>query len=60
VASRSHPDTRTEHAIVGEIYDDDPPRAAHAGASRASPPLESTREELIDVVWHLRYDDEYT
>ena len=51
---------RTEHAIVGEVYDDGarPDRAdgriaciAHHWNRRA--------EELIDVVWHLRYDDEY-
>jgi ketosteroid isomerase-like protein len=51
---------RTEHAIVGEVFD-------------AGPQLDSARgriacvahhwsrhgDQLTDVVWHLRYDDEY-
>lgn len=53
---------RTEHAIVGEVYESSPPgdetRArgriaciAHHWSERA--------DELVDVIWHLRYDDEY-
>lgn len=53
---------RTEHAIVGEVYEVAPPGAArgrvaciaHHWSRRAGNP-----EELIDVVWHLRYDDDY-
>lgn len=52
---------RTEHAIVGEVYD----------AARRSPGAATGRvtciahhwnrrdDEFVDVVWHLRYDDEY-
>lgn len=58
---------RTEHAIVGEVYDE----GSRSGSARgritciahhwnerpakdgASPP------DIVDVVWHLRYDDEY-
>jgi hypothetical protein len=55
--------TRTEHAIVGEVYG----AAAHPGTaggrvtciahhwSRRGGDL----EEIIDTVWHLRYDDGY-
>lgn len=51
---------RTEHAIVGEVYaaQSDPDYAlgritciAHHWSRRDG--------EAIDVVWHLRYDDEY-
>lgn len=53
--------TRTEHAIVGEVYDPGPPLSdtlrgrvacvAHHWTQRA--------DDVLDVVWHLRYDDEY-
>ena len=51
---------RTEHAIVGEVYDDGPRAGvardriaciAHHWSQRA--------DQLTDVAWHLRYDDEY-
>jgi hypothetical protein len=54
---------RTQHAIVGEVYDDGPRAAsargrvacvAHHWTQRAS-----DADELVDVAWHLRYDDEY-
>ena len=52
--------TRTEHAIVGEIYDDDPPRGVARGRIACIAHHWTPRaEELTDVVWHLRYDDEY-
>ncbi len=52
--------TRTEHAIVGEVYDDDPLRGGARGRIACIAHHWSQRaEELIDVVWHLRYDDEY-
>ncbi|CAM4450382.1 hypothetical protein MB901379_02450 [Mycobacterium basiliense] len=67
VAAVAHT-VRTEHAIVGEVYDepfdhdyDDGVRSdlacgritciAHHWTQRSA--------ELVDVVWHLRYDDEY-
>jgi hypothetical protein len=54
---------RTQHAIVGEVYDEGSRPAsargriacvAHHWTQRAS-----DAAEMVDVVWHLRYDDEY-
>lgn len=56
---------RTEHAIVGEVYDEgaEPDLArgritgvAHHWSQRAA---DGGGTEIVDVVWHLRYDDEY-
>ncbi len=56
---------RTEHAIVGEVYDGDrrPDVArgritgiAHHWSHRSG---EQGGTEIVDFVWHLRYDDEY-
>jgi hypothetical protein len=51
---------RTEHAIVGEVYD------AAARPGRATGRIacvahhwDQRGNEVVDVVWHLRYDDEY-
>lgn len=51
---------RTEHAIVGEVYDE----AGRAGTARGRVACiahhwDRRGDELVDVVWHLRYDDEY-
>ncbi|WP_204080445.1 nuclear transport factor 2 family protein [Mycobacterium riyadhense] len=55
---------RTEHAIVGEVYDEGtrPGIArgritciAHHWTARSN----QGSDEIVDVVWHLRYDDEY-
>jgi hypothetical protein len=51
---------RTEHAIVGEVYDRDPGRGGARGRIACIAHHWSRRaEDLVDVVWHLRYDDEY-
>jgi hypothetical protein len=52
--------TRTEHAIVGEVYDG----GARAGAARGriaciAHHWSQRGDEVVDLVWHLRYDDEY-
>lgn len=52
--------TRTEHAIVGEVYD----AAARPGAARGRVACVAHHwsqrgDEITDVVWHLRYDDRY-
>lgn len=52
--------TRTEHAIVGEVYDE----AARPGAARGRVACIAHHwsrrgDEVIDAVWHLRYDDDY-
>jgi hypothetical protein len=51
---------RTEHAIVGEVYDEGP-RPGCAGGRIACVAHHWNRrdKELSDLVWHLRYDDEY-
>lgn len=51
---------RTEHAIIGEVYD----QAARPGTARGRVACiahhwDQRGDELVDVVWHLRYDDEY-
>lgn len=52
--------TRTEHAIVGEVY------AAGEGADYALGRITCIAhhwtvagDQITDLVWHLRYDDEY-
>jgi len=53
--------TRTEHAIVGEVY------AARDGDSNyalgritcIAHHWTADRDQITDLVWHLRYDDEY-
>lgn len=52
--------TRTEHAIVGEVYDE----AARPGTARGriacvAHHWDQRDDGTVDVVWHLRYDDEY-
>jgi hypothetical protein len=51
---------RTEHAIVGEIYDADP-RSDMARGRIACVAHHWTQqgEQVSDLIWHLRYDDEY-
>jgi hypothetical protein len=51
---------RTEHAIVGEVYD----AAARAGTARGRVACIAHHwsrrgDEVVDAVWHLRYDDDY-
>lgn len=51
---------RTEHAVIGEVYD----RAARPGhavgrIAGIAHHWDRRGDELLDVVWHLRYDDEY-
>lgn len=51
---------RTEHAIVGEVYGQGPRAGAASGRVACVAHHWSRRsDELVDVVWHLRYDDEY-
>ena len=52
--------TRTEHAIVGEVYDEGPrPGSARGRIACIAHHWNQRAEQLVDVVWHLRYDDEY-
>lgn len=51
---------RTQHAIIGEVYD----AAAQPGTARGriacvAHHWNERDAELVDVVWHLRYDDDY-
>ncbi|MGB8404492.1 MAG: nuclear transport factor 2 family protein [Mycobacterium sp.] len=50
--------TRTQHEIVGEVYADGP---GHATGRIVCVAHHWTRSDdgVTDVVWHLRYDDEY-
>jgi 3-phenylpropionate/cinnamic acid dioxygenase small subunit len=52
--------TRTEHAIVGEVYDTGPrPDSARGRIACIAHHWSQRADQLTDVVWHLRYDDEY-
>ena len=52
--------TRTEHAIVGEVYArGDDPDYALGRITCVTHHWTVAREATTDVVWHLRYDDEY-
>ncbi len=51
---------RTEHAIVGEVYDAGPrPHTASGRIACIAHHWTERADALTDVVWHLRYDDEY-
>jgi hypothetical protein len=50
---------RTEHAIVGEVYDASRPDVAHGRVTCIAHHWSQDAAQLTDVVWHLRYDDEY-
>lgn len=51
---------RTEHAIVGEVYDHAPgPGVARGRITCIAHHWSRRGDDLVDVVWHLRYDDEY-
>ncbi|ORV87507.1 hypothetical protein AWC11_01145 [Mycobacterium interjectum] len=52
--------TRTEHAIVGEVYEDGPrPGAASGRVACVAHHWSRRGDEVVDAVWHLRYDDDY-
>jgi SnoaL-like domain len=52
--------TRTEHAIVGEVYDEaDRPGAARGRIACIAHHWSQRGDEVVDVAWHLRYDDDY-
>jgi 3-phenylpropionate/cinnamic acid dioxygenase small subunit len=51
---------RTEHAIVGEVFDAGPrPDSARGRIACVAHHWSHHGDQLTDVVWHLRYDDEY-
>jgi SnoaL-like domain len=51
---------RTEHAIVGEVYDEGPRSGTARGRVACVAHHWTQRgDEVFDAVWHLRYDDEY-
>jgi SnoaL-like protein len=52
--------SRTEHAIIGEVYDEaSGPGAARGRIACIAHHWNERAGEITDVVWHLRYDDEY-
>lgn len=51
---------RTEHAIVGEVYDIGPqPDTARGRIACVAHHWSQRGDQLTDVAWHVRYDDEY-
>jgi len=51
---------RTEHAIVGEVYDDGPhPATARGRIACVAHHWNERNGEFVDAVWHIRYDDDY-
>ena len=51
---------RTEHAIVGEVYDESGrPGFARGRIACVAHHWSQRADEVVDVAWHLRYDDEY-
>jgi 3-phenylpropionate/cinnamic acid dioxygenase small subunit len=52
--------SRTEHAIIGEVYDEAPrPGTARGRIGCIAHHWDQRGDEVVDVVWHLRYDDDY-
>jgi len=52
--------TRTEHAIVGEVYATaDEPDYALGRITCIAHHWSINGDQITDLVWHLRYDDEY-
>jgi ketosteroid isomerase-like protein len=50
---------RTEHAIVGEVYTASGPERARGRIACVAHHWTRADDRVRDVVWHLRYDDEY-
>jgi SnoaL-like domain len=51
---------RTQHAIVGEVYDADPrPGIARGRIACVAHHWIRHEDQTRDVTWHLRYQDEY-
>jgi hypothetical protein len=51
---------RTQHAVVGEAYDAGPwPGTARGRIACVAHHWIQHEDQLRDVTWHLRYDDEY-
>jgi ketosteroid isomerase-like protein len=51
---------RTQHAVVGEVYDAGPrPGIARGRIACVAHHWIEHGDQLRDVTWHLRYDDEY-
>lgn len=52
--------TRTEHAIIGEVYEAaERPGAARGRVACVAHHWTERGDEVVDVVWHVRYDDAY-
>jgi hypothetical protein len=52
--------TRTEHTIVGEVYaPGDEPNYALGRITCIAHHWTADGQQITDLVWHLRYDDEY-
>lgn len=51
--------TRTQHAIVGEVYTTGSSGEAHGRIACIAHHWSVRDEQVTDIAWHLRYDDEY-
>jgi SnoaL-like domain len=51
--------TRTQHAIVGEVYTLRSPGEAHGRIVCIAHHWSERDEQVTDIAWHMRYDDEY-
>lgn len=50
---------RTEHAVVGEVYTASGPDLARGRITCVAHHWVRDEQRITDLVWHLRYDDEY-
>jgi len=50
---------RTHHAIVGEVYRELSETVSTGRIACVAHHFTKRADDLVDVVWHLRYDDEY-
>lgn len=51
---------RTEHAVIGEVYDEGPrPGTAGGRIACVAHHWNQRGDEILDAAWHLRYTDSY-
>lgn len=50
---------RTEHMIVGEVYTPEGAAAARGRVTCVAHHWSRSDEDIVDLVWHIRYDDHY-
>jgi hypothetical protein len=50
---------RTQHAIVGEVYTATSAQEAQGRIACIAHHWSARDEQILDIAWHIRYDDEY-